>query len=109
MLPRTVSQPAAPAINDLASPRPSRDLAVASGLPAVFAWLRLAARPSIVRRALLTAVIVGSALTLINHGDAILRGSLDYARFAKMLLTFAVPYVVSTVSSVAARRELEQG
>lgn len=51
-------------------------------------------------------LVVGAILITINHGDAILRGEVDGARFARILLTLAVPYVVSTVSSVAAMREM---
>jgi len=75
---------------------------------AVGNWLRLAAHPATVRRALMTVAIVGSVLIAINHGDAILRGEINRVRVAKMLLTLAVPYIVSTVSSVSTRRELGQ-
>ena len=77
-----------------------------SKLHALRDWLRLAAHPATVRRALLTTVIVGTVLITINHGDALLRGEVDGVRLAKMLLTLAVPYIVSTVSSVATRKEL---
>lgn len=71
-------------------------------------WFRLAAHPATVRRAFMTMVVVGSILISINHGDAILRGELNRGRIAKMLLTLAVPYIVSTVSSVSTRRELTE-
>jgi hypothetical protein len=97
--------------------RPVEDL-VASYAPVKFprasrwqaarTWLRLAAHPATVRRALFTAALVGIVLIAINHGDAILRGDLDRARIAKMLLTLVVPFTVSIVSSVSTRRELEQ-
>jgi len=69
-------------------------------------WLRLAAHPATVRRALLTAVIVGFVLIAINDGAAILEGQLTRGRIIQMCLTVLVPYVVSTVSSVSTRREL---
>ncbi len=46
---------------------------------------------------------------LINHGDAILAGDLDPNRVLKMLLTYLVPYSVSTYASVSAIRDFEQG
>lgn len=67
-------------------------------------WTHLAFAPRVVRRALKYAVIVGTILILINHSDAILRGDLPPARLFRMLLTFAVPYTVSTLSSVEAMR-----
>jgi len=70
-------------------------------------WFRQATEPKIVRRGLKMAVIVGSCLIAINHGDAIFRGDLPVSRLAKMALTLVVPYVVSTVSSVGALLEAE--
>ena len=71
-------------------------------------YLRLAFSGPVRRRALRLMAIVGAILITINHGDAILRGDVDGARFARILLTLAVPYVVSTVSSVAAMREMRK-
>jgi len=67
-------------------------------------FLRLACSPSVVRRGILYAVVVGSLLIAINHGDAILAGDLSTGRLLKMGLTVLVPYSVSTLSSVAALR-----
>ena len=67
-------------------------------------WLALATDRLIVRRASRVAVIVGSVLLAINHGEAILRGDFSPARLLRMGLTVLVPYCVSTYSSVAALR-----
>ncbi len=67
--------------------------------------LQLALQPSVVKRALKYAVVVGIILILINHGDAILEGDVTHAQLFKMALTVLVPYVVSTLSSVGALRE----
>jgi hypothetical protein len=71
-------------------------------------WLRLATCRATVRRALVTAAIVGAILVAINHGDAILSGRMTGWRVFQAVLTVFVPYVVSTVSSVSTRRELGQ-
>ncbi|HSH40166.1 MAG TPA: nitrate/nitrite transporter NrtS [Chthoniobacterales bacterium] len=68
-------------------------------------WLEEAARPSVVRRATMTAIVVGVILVAINHGPAIVNGQVTAGRIVQMCLTFAVPYLVSTTSSVAAARE----
>jgi len=68
-------------------------------------WLHLASSPSVVKRALGYAIVVGAVLITINHGDAILKGELSRGRILKMALTVLVPYVVSTLSSVSAMRE----
>lgn len=101
-------QSTAPSVDDLVASYAPGKLPGASRLQAALTWLRLAAHPATVRRALFTAALVGVVLITINHGDAILRGDVDRARIAKMLLTLVVPFVVSTVSSVATRRELGQ-
>lgn len=69
-------------------------------------WLRVAFQPSVLRRGLLYALVVGSVLVGINHGDAILRGDVDGGRLLRIALTIVVPYLVSTFSSVGAIREL---
>ena len=68
-------------------------------------WLRLVSSPSVVKRALGYAIVVGIVLITINHGDAILKGDLSRVRVLKMALTVLVPYVVSTLSSVSALRD----
>jgi hypothetical protein len=68
-------------------------------------WTQLVFAPTVCRRALKYAIVVGTILILINHGDAILRGDLPPARLIRMLLTIAVPYTVSTLSSVEAMRQ----
>ena len=45
------------------------------------------------KRAFFTAVIVGSILTSINHGDRIMSG--DFPPSWKMMLTYAVPFCVT--------------
>lgn len=63
--------------------------------------LSLATSNGVPRRALLVAVVVGSALNLINQGDAFI-GPKDIDVW-KLLLTFIVPYLVSTHGAVSAR------
>lgn len=65
-------------------------------------WMRIACQASVRRRALRVALVVGSVLLAINHGDVILHGDVDQVRLLRMMLTILVPYIVSTVSSVGA-------
>ncbi|MEM8776741.1 MAG: nitrate/nitrite transporter NrtS [Pseudomonadota bacterium] len=53
-------------------------------------------------RSLKVALIVGTALNLINQGDTLLNNE-DFNLF-KCLLTYAVPYCVATYGTVAALR-----
>ena len=84
---------------DAGTPRP--DAPLPRGVPGV--W-QLAWEGSVVRRALLFAAVVGPILIAINHGDALVAGEVDGERWLKMSLTLLVPYLVSTISSVAATR-----
>ena len=72
-------------------------------------WLAIAFEPSVVRRALKMTALVGCILALINHGDALLAGTMTGVAWMKVALTFAVPYCVSTISSVQALRQRGAG
>ena len=52
-------------------------------------------------RSLYVAVVVGTVLNLINRGDALL-GSAPI-NWTKVMLTYAVPYAVSTYGAVSYR------
>ena len=68
--------------------------------------LQLALRPSVVKRALKYALVVGLILITINQSDVILSGHFTRGVLLKMLLTVMVPYVVSTFSSVGVLLEM---
>lgn len=67
----------------------------------------IAFRRDVLIRALKTAAFVGVILIVINHADALLAGTIDATRLAKMLLTLLVPYSVSTYASVRSIQSLE--
>ncbi len=69
-------------------------------------WFTAAAQPATMRRAAFTALLVGFILTAINHGPALMHGQASGERICQILLTFLVPYSVSTISSVATRHEM---
>ena len=53
------------------------------------------------KKAILTALVVGSILTSINHGDIILDGSMPASW--KIILTYCVPYCVTTWGAVTGK------
>lgn len=60
---------------------------------------RCAVTGGVPQRSLVVALVVGVILNLINQGDALLTGGpLDWT---KILLTFFVPYAVSTYGAVS--------
>ena len=62
----------------------------------------LARSRPVVLRAVKVALIVGTILALINHGDKILAMTLTGSIIFKIALTYLVPYSVSTWSAVRA-------
>ncbi len=67
-------------------------------------WFR---RETVVR-AVKMAAIVGPILTVINQGDVLLSGQYSPRVFLKIILTFLVPYSVSSFSSALTYMEREQ-
>ena len=55
-----------------------------------------------VRRSLIVAAVIGSALNLINQGDLLVRG--EPIVLWKILLTYFVPFAVASDGSYAAFR-----
>jgi hypothetical protein len=53
------------------------------------------------RRALGTALVVGTTLNLINQGDLLISG--HSINFLKLALTYCVPYIVTTYGAVSFR------
>ena len=56
-------------------------------------------RKGIIRRALLTSLVVGSVLLLINHGDTV--KAQEYPALWKIGLTYLVPFVVTIWGSIS--------
>jgi hypothetical protein len=67
-------------------------------------FIALAWQTDVRTRALRVAAVVGSLLVLINQSDAVVSGQLTTDQFLQILLTYCVPYGVSTYSSVKALR-----
>ncbi len=72
-------------------------------------FIALCITKPVIKRASLTALVVGAILIIINHGDALLRGQVDANRLFKIILTVFVPYLVSTTSSVSAILNVRKG
>ena len=54
------------------------------------------------KKAIMTALVVGTILTTINHGDVILAG--NPPDFLKIILTYCVPYCVTTWGAILGKR-----
>lgn len=64
-------------------------------------WLAIATRRDIVISSLKVCAVVGTILVSINYLDRIHAGTLTAIDYVKMLLTYCVPYCVSTYASVS--------
>ncbi|MEX0286982.1 MAG: nitrate/nitrite transporter NrtS [Paracoccaceae bacterium] len=65
-------------------------------------FLQLATGDGTPRKAFVTALVVGTVLTVINHGDTLLAGAAP--PLGKILLTYCVPYCVTTWGAIGAKR-----
>ena len=54
------------------------------------------------KKAFFTALVVGTILTAINHGDVIVHG--DWPPLIKVMLTYCVPYCVTTWGAITGKR-----
>jgi cystathionine beta-lyase/cystathionine gamma-synthase len=71
----------------------------------IVVWFQIATSAPVVQRSAKLGAIVGTLLALINHGDALLAGQITFESSMKILLTYLVPYCVSTFAAVQAIRE----
>ncbi len=69
-------------------------------------WLKIATEKKVVQRACIYSMVVGTILTIINHGPNIIHGRFESEAWIQILLTVMVPYFVTTTSSVSALRGL---
>ena len=67
--------------------------------------LKLALSRPVRMRALKVALLVGVILAFINYSDRALAGTFEARDLVKILMTFLVPYCVSTYSAVSAMQE----
>ena len=65
-------------------------------------FIALALSNKVMSSALKVSIIVGSLLAIINHGSTLLDMNFSGEKIAQILLTYLVPYCVSTYSSVKA-------
>lgn len=72
-----------------------RDAGFVLGGGARCIWCFLRFRPML-RRSLLTALVVGTILTAVNQGTVLADGEFPYDLYWKIPLTYCVPFCVAT-------------
>lgn len=63
-------------------------------------FINAALRPDVYHTAFKVSLVVGTILALINYSPEIFNGSLSNQNILQIILTYLVPYGVSTYSSV---------
>lgn len=58
--------------------------------------------------ALKTALVVGTLLGVINHGQALLTGHMTSDHLISMLVTYLVPFSVSMYSQIQGKRQRDR-
>jgi hypothetical protein len=61
----------------------------------------------LIGKSLKIALLVGTILMLINHGEALLNNQMDIQRGIKIALSYCVPFCVSLYSAVSSAREYQ--
>ena len=56
------------------------------------------------RRSIVAALVVGTFLTLLNHGDVLVFGGWNNALYWKIPLTYCVPFMVATFGALSNSR-----
>lgn len=64
---------------------------------------------TLLRRSVIICLVVGTALTAVNHGTDLLHGDFRIENSWQIAITFAVPFFVAMFSSVAAVRVARTG
>jgi len=77
--------------------------------PALTYYIQFAFNKSTFRRASRVALLVGVILNLINHPEIFISFSFSELKAGQVILTFLVPYLVSTYSSVLSGSSLKPG
>ena len=70
-------------------------------------FLKHMADKIIIYRSIKIALFIGIILAMINHYDEIINGELTNTNILQILLTFTVPYFVSSFSSALHARHVD--
>ena len=72
-------------------------------------YCTLALSPSVIKRAVKVSLIVGTLLNVINQEEVFATLSFETLNLSKLLLTYLVPYSVTTYTAIAMKVEFQIG
>lgn len=61
-----------------------------------------------IMRSLKAALVIGTLLGLINHGQALLSGHFSFSDLVPLLVTYLVPFSVTTYGQVQGKRQRDR-
>jgi ABC-type methionine transport system permease subunit len=59
----------------------------------------------LIKRSFIAGLVVGTILTALNQGDALLNGQWNNALYWKIPLTYCVPFIVATYGALTNSRQ----
>ncbi len=71
-------------------------------------WVETALRPEVLRRSWRVSLLVGTILVIINYSDRLFTGNMVSIDYIKIVMTYCVPFCVSTHASVNAIMEQQK-
>ena len=63
--------------------------------------------PSMLQTALRVALVVGTILFVINHGEALIQGEMRHDDWIFAAITYCVPFSVNLHGQITSRRQLQ--
>jgi len=70
--------------------------------------VKIASEKEIVISSIKVALVVGVILNLINQGEKLIALDFKHLNFLKLIITFSVPYMVSTYASVKVKLQKQK-
>ena len=71
----------------------------------LFKYCSVALEKSVVTKALKISLVFGTLLNIINQGDLLYALNFSKLNYAKLILTYLVPYTVTTYTAVSIKLE----
>lgn len=71
-------------------------------------WWQQPVHPATVSRGVITAILVGTVLTVINQGDILSGGMITASIWVKILLNYSVPFLVLLYADLKTRTRAQR-
>jgi hypothetical protein len=100
MVARTIGCSSSPFLRECLGHHRKGDRSSRSVRHFVFDLWRSACRPAVLRRCVVVALVVGTLLSLLNQGDAIIAGRFDRVAMLRIIGNYLIPFVVANLGAM---------